>query len=152
MVLWRFGHWLNIGFMIKRVTESSLIRYLLIGASAFAVDFGLLNLGLYLHLHLLAANGVAATVAIIYSFILHRSFSFAHLARGAGYQLKQHQQFMRFVVVSVIAVGFNEALMAYFVNHLGLKPNPAKIITSLILLVWNYTANRLVTFQPKSTP
>jgi putative flippase GtrA len=150
MVLWHFGHSLNTGSMIKQATQSSLIRYALIGASAFALDFGLLNLGLYWHLHLLAANGMAVTVAIIYSFILHRSFSFAHKAREAGYQLSKQQQFIRFLIVSIIALGFNEVLMTIFVNHYALKPNPAKIITSLILLIWNYTANRLVTFQPKT--
>lgn len=126
---------------------SSLFRYAIIGATAFVVDIGLLNIGLKFGLHLLAANGFAVAIAIVYSFILHRTITFAHRAKGDGYLMPRRNQFTAFVIVSLIALALNELLLIFFVHKAELPVNGAKIITSAILFVWNYIVNRSYTFR-----
>jgi putative flippase GtrA len=134
---------------IKYIKQHAFFRYSLIGGSAFVLDIGLLTLWLHFGLTLLVANGIAVTVAIIYSFLLHRYFTFAHRARETGYLWRGRYQFVSFVIVSLLALGFNELLMVWFVEKQGLHASVAKTLTSAILFIWNYTVNAALTFRTK---
>ena len=132
---------------LTTLKSSTLVRYLPIGFSAFLLDISLLNLGLALGLHLLIANGIAVSVAIVYSFLLHRRFTFVKRAEVKGYKLHSRNQFLLFTVNSLAMLMLSEASVFWLVNSAHLKPNPAKVITNAILFLWNYGFNRLVTFR-----
>jgi len=134
---------------VRWLKTSSLTRYILIGGSAFVLDFSLLRLGLWLGWHLLIANGLAVTAGLIYSFILHRSFTFAHRAKGSGYQMRGRHQLAIFLSVSLASIALSELIIFLLVHRAGLLPSPAKVVTSALLFVWNYTFNRLLTFRAK---
>jgi putative flippase GtrA len=133
--------------LAMKMRENPFLRYSIIGGSAFILDIGLLNLGLYFSLPLLIANGIAVTVAIIYSFLLHRSFTFARRARDNGYLWRGRYQFISFVIVSLLALALNEFLMLLFVERYGMHASIAKTITSALLFIWKYSVNAALTFR-----
>lgn len=133
--------------LISWTKTSSITRYALIGASAFLIDFCLLKLGLQLGLHLLVANGISVITAIVYSFFMHRHFTFAYSAKAQGYSMHTYHQFAIFVSVSIGAFLLSEGLVNYLVVHSGFDPGIAKILSSAVLFVWNYGFNRLLTFR-----
>lgn len=51
-----------------------------------------------------------------------------------------------FVTVAAVGLGINTALMALFINRLGLQYLLAQLATTGIVLVWHFVANRLWTF------
>lgn len=119
----------------------------MIGFSAFVLDFTLLKLGLWLGFYLLLANGFAVTFAIIYSYFMHRHFTFAHRAGANGYKIEARRQFMLFVVVSVCALALSELLIHTLVTRVGYSESISKVISSAVLFIWNYSFNRLLTFR-----
>lgn len=119
----------------------------MIGFSAFLLDFSLLKLGLWFGFHLLLANGIAVTIAIIYSYFMHRHYTFAHRAGANGYQIEAKWQFIVFVIVSVCALLLSELIVHTLVVKVGYSDSLAKIMSSAILFVWNYSFNRLLTFR-----
>lgn len=127
--------------------SSSVTRYVPIGFAAFLIDIGLLNLGLKIGLALLVANGISVTVAIVFSYLMHRHFTFAVKAKKTGYQIGSHYQFIIFIIISLTALLLNEALMGMMVTKFASGHNLAKIITSAVLFVWNYVMNKLITFR-----
>ncbi len=129
------------------IKTSSITRYAVIGFSAFVLDFTLLKIGLGLGLHLLLANGLAVTFAIIYSYFMHRHFTFAHRSSVNGYRIEAKRQFVIFVVVSVCALGLSELLIHTLVVRVGYSESLSKVISSAVLFVWNYSFNRLLTFR-----
>jgi putative flippase GtrA len=133
--------------LINKYKNSSIVRYVPIGFSAFLIDIILLNVGLSIHMHLLVANGFSAGIAIIYSYFMHKHFTFAHKARSGGYQIGAKEQFVIFVIVSLIGLGLNELLMGVLVGYALLGHNIAKIITSAAVFAWNYLVNYFVTFR-----
>jgi putative flippase GtrA len=135
--------------LVTRLRHHAFLRYTIIGGSAFIFDISLLNLGLHFGLSLLVANGIAVVFAIIYSFLLHRSFTFAHRAREKGYLWRGRYQFVSFVTVSLLALLLNESLMLLFVKRYSMHASLAKTITSAILFIWNYSINAALTFRTK---
>ncbi len=131
------------------IKTSSATRYILIGGSAFVLDFSLLQLGLAVGLTLLLANGIAVTAGILYSFIMHRTFTFAHKAQGEGYKRSREHQFIIFLIISISALLLSEILIHFFVTQAHFNTSVAKVLTSAILFVWNYTFNRLITFRTR---
>lgn len=89
---------------------------------------------------------IAASVAILNSFIWNRSWTFRIRGREeAGRQLR------RFVVVSVIGLGLNVLLSTFF-NHIipGTEKDSARIATilaALIVAFWNFAGQRLYAFS-----
>ncbi|HSX20817.1 MAG TPA: GtrA family protein [Gammaproteobacteria bacterium] len=134
---------------ISDLKQSSMVRYIPIGIASFIIDFTLLNIGLKLHLPLLLANGISVTTSIIFSFFMHRHFTFAHQAKKDGYSMRAHHQFIFFLIASLSALFFSELLIHLFVVTIGLSPSIAKILSSAILFIWNYAFNKVLTFRVK---
>nr|WP_300145575.1 GtrA family protein [Propionicimonas sp.] len=108
-----------------------MIRYLLVGGSAFVLDFGLLALlrsGLGVPAWLAAA--VAFAVSTLFSFLLQRRFTFSadlHVGNSAiryGFLLATNM-----VLTSLIVEGFDRYLDSYLVG---------KIISTALTTLWNF--------------
>jgi len=93
--------------------------------------------GLY---HLLA-SGIGFCVAVVHSYVLNRFWTFT--PRGSRIQ----EEFARFFIVSVLALGVNVAGMFIFVELLGVDPPAAQLMTIGITLIMNFLGNRFWTFR-----
>ena len=58
----------------------------------------------------------------------------------------------RFALVAAFGFGLTWALMALLVRRLGAPYLPAQLVTTGIVLIWSFAANKLWTFRTPPTP
>src|SRR3954454_15834376 len=108
----------------KRGNWLQLIRYGAVGASGFAINFGVYVLLLHAGVPYLLAESGAFCVAATNNFCWNKLWTFRHQSSGshAGFQ------FARFFAISVVAFACNTALLAMFVEVFDL----GKIVSQFI--------------------
>ena len=132
--------------MLRRLFESSILRYVGVGGSAFIFDF-MVTVGArdLLRLPLWLAVAAGFWGGFLVNFSLQRNFTFRS---RAGYT--------RGLVGYFSLVGFNwiatTALMEVFVTGLGWPTWLGKILCTGLTVVWNYPAYRYLIFPPGKPP
>lgn len=124
------------------------IRFLAVGVSGTLVDFAILSLLKSLGWPTLPANFVSYSCGIINNYLLTRFWVYPE-ARA-----KQNLvQVFQFLLISLTGLLLNNLLVLALERPAGeLLGNvaygflPAKVIATLIVLLWNFFANRLWTF------
>jgi putative flippase GtrA len=124
------------------------VRFGLVGTLGTVVDFSVLNaLILGVHLTKFWANTCSFSVAAFSNFIWNRVWTFPESrARPFGRQLAQ------FFAVSVGGYAINQALFLsldrwVFAGWGTLGYNLAKAIAIVVVLFWNFGANRIWTYR-----
>jgi putative flippase GtrA len=125
----------------KPANWAQLFKFGLVGASGYVVNlavFALLNQGADLH-HIPAAIG-AFCVAVTNNFLWNRHWTFQATAGHPAHQG------VRFFAVSLIALGFNLALLEFLVSVAGMSELPAQAIAVAAAMPLNFVGNKLWTF------
>jgi putative flippase GtrA len=118
-----------------------LLKFSTVGASGYAV-----NLAVYIallkgaDLHYVPAAACSFAVAVSNNYFWNRHWTFRH-HRGHVYY-----QGMRFLVVSVLALGLNLALLRGLVAA-GLGKIVAQAIAIVLVTPFSFTANKLWSFR-----
>jgi len=160
-----------MSWLVSRVRSwgsRRIVRFALVGLSNTLVNFIILNAAFYaLGVNKIAANLIATTCALLYSFALNRTFVFAH----TGHWLKL---FIRFVAVTAAGtLLLNNAVyilvlqltggtistgLSRFLHGLGLPISPdfvhinlSAIIATCFSMIWNYTGYRFIVFREAPT-
>jgi dolichol-phosphate mannosyltransferase len=116
------------------------------GAIGFVIDFSLLYvLTEFAGFWYLVSNVISVSVAIITNYSWQRLVTFKSLDNRIA------RQFIKFVIVSVLAIGFNVALMYLLVDIAGLWYMLAKIFVTVVLWFWNFFGNKYFTFRVKES-
>jgi len=129
-------------FAATRVLRD-LIAYGLASGAALALDYGLLllcqkTLGLpYL---VAAAIGFCGGLALVYGLSVTLVFRDRRSVRPAS-------EFSVFCAIGLAGLLLTEALMLFFVGHLGFDPAFAKIPTAGVVFLFNFTARRALLFS-----
>ncbi|MDP2630498.1 MAG: glycosyltransferase [Candidatus Uhrbacteria bacterium] len=118
------------------------IKYALVGASSTIIDVGVLALLVeYGHLHLLVAAVISFCVAVGNGFFWNKRWTFqntsAHLTR----------QYIKFFLTSLVGLGLNLLLLSFLVYFFHLWYVIAKMVTTVAVFFWNFTANKFWTFR-----
>lgn len=119
-----------------------LVRFGVVGASGYVVNlavFALLVHGVGLH-YTLAAVG-AFVVALTNNFIWNRLWTFRASDGHAGFQAA------RFCVVSLVAFGFNLAVLYVLVEGVGMSEVPAQALAIAAATPLNFIGNKLWSFS-----
>lgn len=123
------------------------VRFSLVGLSGTLIDVGLLNLlheGLGVFVY--TAATIAFTAAVINNFLLNKYWTFRH---RAGYKSRGSVQFFQFIFVSLVGLLINLGIMYLLIEFLDLWFNWAKAAAIIVVLFWNFVANKLWTFRTK---
>jgi dolichol-phosphate mannosyltransferase len=118
-----------------------LFKFGVVGASGYAINiavFAVLSQALDVH-HILAAVG-AFCVAVSNNFWWNRHWTFDAGEGHAGFQAA------RFFAVSVIALGFNLALLEFLVSIAELAEVPSQAVAVAAAMPLNFIGNKLWTF------
>ena len=126
------------------------IRFFAVGMSGTLVDFAVLTLLKQVFgVPTLPANVVSYTAGAINNFWLNRTWTFSGEHRASVYV-----QFAQFLLISLIGLTLNtfithglEQPMGALIHNPTFGYIPAKIAATLIVLFWNFMANRLWTFR-----
>ncbi len=126
--------------MLRRLLDRSDVRYLVVGGSAFVVDFGLLAL---LHevlgLPVWLASGLGFVVSFAYTYTMQRLAFRATVPHGGA--------LARYVAL----VGVNTVATALIVHGLSATPlgwAGGKVVATAATTVGNYFAYRHWVFRP----
>ena len=135
--------------------KSKLIRYLFVGGSTAFVDFaifvGVLNL--LNHTQLTAnfaiplypeyiANGISLTCAFVYSFLLHRSWSF----RSTG---NPYRELIKSVLLVILNAMISSFCISFLSRNVGIDVKIAKIILQVFVAGWNYLIFNYLIYHSK---
>ncbi|MGE5750821.1 MAG: glycosyltransferase [Nitrospirota bacterium] len=132
---------------VKLKEFTVFIKYAMVGVTGTALDVGSLYVFVdLLHIPVLVAAALSFILAVVNNFILNKIWTFRNSSRNF------RKQFIKFSIVSVVGLVLTEICMAVFVYLLGIWYIASKLITSVIVLTWNFLANKNWTFTEKIRP
>lgn len=119
-------------------------RYLFVGGIATVVDWGVLfGLTELFDLHHLVSAVFAFVAGLATNFLLSKLLVFsANEARTNGFL-----EFLGYVLIGVIGLGITELILYVFSDHWALHYMLSKVIATVVVLVWNYLARKLLLYK-----
>ncbi len=137
--------------LLSIVASKRFIRYAIVGTLGTAIDVGVLWLlliisGINPHADslLYLFTTVAFIAAFLNNYFLNKFWTFE--IKEKRYALRQ---FVKFFIASVIGLLLTNALMGLLVVIFIVPVIPAKLVTSAVVLGWNFCANTYWTFRTR---
>ena len=135
--------------MVRGRTDSllvQLLRYVVVGGIAFVVDYGLLfALTEWGGLHYL----VSATISFIAGLAVNYALSTAWVF-GNGTMTNKWAEFAVFSIIGVVGLLLNNGFMWILTEVAGIHYMISKLITTAIVMLWNFFARKLILFNNKN--
>ena len=128
-----------------------IILYLFVGGTAALVEWGLfylffyyllVGLGLSVDVLTMVATALAFGLSTLYHYFLGNVLVF-----DSGSKYDKSKELSLVFLVSIMGLVFNLVLMYVFVGLLAWQPMLAKVITSCIVVVWNYLSRKKWIFK-----
>ncbi len=130
--------------MIDILKRNTLIKYSTVGISGTAVDILVLYFLVdILGLGVILAASISFILAATNNFLWNNIWTFREDVHKRFISLR----YIRFMIVSVIGLILTIFLMYIFNSILFIWYILAKIMTSIVVLLWNYYANKHWTFN-----
>jgi dolichyl-phosphate beta-glucosyltransferase len=122
--------------------SKQFIKYCLVGGVNTFIDIGALYVFVeYLKIDVITASVFSFIIAVANSFLMNKLWTFRN--KSTNYR----KQFIKFFIVSVIGLGVNTIFMFTLVNLLSIWYILSKVITSFVVLTWNFLVNKFWTFR-----
>jgi putative flippase GtrA len=119
-----------------------LVRFAIVGGAGFVINIGVYTLCVHVAAIDYHVAGVTAwLVAVLNNFILNRHWTFD--ARDG----RAHFQAMRFLIVSVAALGLSQLLLTLFVEGALIAKVPAQALAVSASMPLNFLGNKLWSFR-----
>jgi len=120
----------------------NFIKYTLVGTTGLILDMIILYcLVEFLHMPVVPASAISFFVSMVNNFFLHKYWTFRDLSHHF------ERQFISFFVIAIANLGITVVCMYFFSDLLKIWYMIAKVITSIIVLIFSYTMNRMWTFK-----
>lgn len=117
----------------------SFCKYLVAGGMGFVLDFCTLYLLFnILGVNYLLAAGIAFVAGLVFVYFFSNRWVFEKRQMGG----QQVLEFTLFAVIGVVGLGFTVLFMWLLVDMGGLYPLIAKLITTGLVLCWNFGARK----------
>jgi len=130
-----------LSFSSKSTKNSEPLRYVLIGGLCALADITLLYLFVNcLNIWYLSATTISFVIITFFGYFGQKHFTFRNTERN------HKKQLTLFFTVAGTGLLINAGFMFIFVSLLGTWYIIANIFTKFIVLVWNFLANKKITF------
>ena len=116
------------------------IRFLLVGGTNTAIDFGLLFILNSFGLPRVSSNTISTGVAFIFSFFANRNFTFS--ANSGNIK----KQMTLFIIVTLFGLWVIQPIIISLISNLLV----GKIIATAVTLVWNYLFYSRLVFKKEA--
>ena len=120
--------------------KTQFLRFILVGIAATLSTFiFLIVLVEAWQINVLVASVIGYVVGIVVNYTLNYGFTF---------QSTQHHHILipRFIVVMMVGLLLNTGIMFAGVNWFGIHYVLAQLAAITVVLIWSFTANRLLVF------
>ena len=123
---------------MKKNNIIQFIKYCFVGGLATVFDWGTYSLLLYWNIEYLLATAGGFIVGIIINYIISKKTVFTTESKVGKYDL------LLYFVIGLIGLCFSIALMYGFVDILSVNKIFARMITTAIVLIWNFLARKVI--------
>jgi dolichyl-phosphate beta-glucosyltransferase len=118
------------------------LRYSIVGVLGTAIDVGSLYVFVnFLNIPIMFATGIAFLLAVTNNFFLNKTWTFKHPSKN------YRKLYIKFLSIALVGLSLTLSSMYILVYPLAMNYIIAKLLTSLIVLTWNFLGNKLWTFQ-----
>lgn len=128
----------------KYAAFASFAKYLVAGGAGFIVDYSVLTLCyVLLGCHYLISAALGFVAGLVFVYISSNKWVFTHR------RLKDNvaMEFFVFAIIGIIGLFLTVLFMWVFVDVAGLCPLVAKLITTAMVLMWNYGARKMILYS-----
>lgn len=124
-----------------RQIHIQFLLYAMVGACATATQYiTLITLVNGFHLHAVVASSIGIIMGSTVSYYLNHRFTFQSAQR-------HRDVLLQFYTIAGVATVLNATFMHIGIEKLQLHYMTAQIITTILVLFWNFTCNRFWTFR-----
>ena len=141
---------LLIHFKLKKLffepTKNGIIqffRYAFVGGIATVVDWSVQYVCTVLWTHYLVAAALAFVCGLVVNYFLSKLFVFNSQKARMG----AAAEFISYGVIGLIGLGITMGLMFLLTDLAGLYFMLSKVITTFIVLFWNYLARKIFIYK-----
>jgi len=152
---------LTLAFTKIKPLAGEFLRYLIVGGTAFLVDYGVLFLcqtfifeargvtGAYILSFFIPAINISTALGFIVGLVINYILSLVFVFKSAKEQNrgKTVGAFVIFAVIGVIGLLLTEGGMILGVNVLKIHYLIVKIFVTGFVLIWNYVARKILIFK-----
>jgi len=122
--------------------RNQFIKFTIVGTVNTLIDLTALYCFVeYLHINVILASILSFLIAATNSFFFNKTWTFKNSS------LNYRNQVLKFIIVSGIGLTLNTIFMYMFVQLIGLWYMFSKVLTSGIVLIWNFIGNKFWTFS-----
>lgn len=116
-----------------------IFKFGIVGGTAFVIDFVFLYVFReFCHFPVLVSNTLSFCISVIYNYIASVKWVF-----DVNKEKDAKKQFIIFIVFSVIGLLLNNAIMWVTVDFLSIYYMLAKIIATVIVMVFNFVTRKI---------
>lgn len=116
-----------------------IIRFAVVGGSAFLIDYSIMILLTeFFGINYLISNAISFTVSVIYNYLLS-----VHWVFDVNGGRSQTQDFLVFIILSVIGLGINQLIMWLCVDKIGIFYMISKIGATGVTMVYNFITRKI---------
>lgn len=126
----------------KIIKKNELLRYISIGGLCALTDIALLYFFVnHLRIWYLTATTISFVIVTFFGYFGQKYFTFRDLSKN------HKKQITIFFIVAGVGLTINALCMFFFVSVVVLWYITSNIITKFVVLIWNFLANKYITFK-----
>ncbi len=127
--------------MINSMLILKLIKFIVVGFSGMLIDFGVTwLLKEKAKINQYVANSIGFMLAASSNYIWNRIWTFSSQSEQIT------REYFSFIIISVIGLGINNFVIYLLTTKIKMNFYLAKLIAIVVVTVWNFSMNFLITF------
>lgn len=124
----------------NRKLLEQIIKFGFVGGTAFLIDYGVLFIFTeFLEIHYLISGTISFALSVIYNYILSVKWVF-----DTKNNKDKKQEFIIFLILSVIGLGINQVIMWLAVEKLHIYYMVSKIAATVVVMIYNFVTRKMI--------